>query len=330
MAKRRDDSKAIPPVISLQEGKQRLEVMRAKGQAMLANRPLVESAIQTWANTTADYIKQTFGSESAHIGTFWGTPRIRFGDADYVGGYEQEDAQQLQERLQVLDSLIDQINTDLQFAKPTRRETASESERHKIFLVHGHEYPALHEVARFLEKLRQEVIVLREQPNQGRTVIEKFENYADVGFAVVLLTPDDVGGPRPVTSPNKLRSRARQNVIFELGYFIGRLGRLKVCALYVEGVEIPSDYGGVLYTKFDAAGAWRLELAKELKAAGMPVDMNLALRSEDAPPLAKKLAFVYPHTPFWISEGEGGTLILPAVLMCFMRARLRILYDISN
>ena len=88
----------------------------------------------------------------------------------------------------------------------------------------------------------------------------------------MLLTPDDVGGPN-VSSGGSLKPRARQNVVFELGYFIGRLGRNRVCALYAEGVEIPSDYSDVLYTKLDASGAWRLEL----KAAGLPVDMNLAL-----------------------------------------------------
>jgi predicted nucleotide-binding protein len=94
-------------------------------------------------------------------------------------------------------------------------------------------------VARFLEKLDLRPIILHEQPNKGRTVIEKFEAHSDVGFAVVLLTPDDVGGL--ASSPDKLSRRARQNVILELGYFIGKLGRAKVCALYKEGVEIPSD-----------------------------------------------------------------------------------------
>jgi len=120
------------------------------------------------------------------------------------------------------------------------------------------------------------VIILREQPNKGRTLIEKFEDYADVGFAIVLLTPDDKGGPKNCGASD-LKPRARQNVVFELGYFIGRLGRNRVCALYLEGVEIPSDYSGVVYTKMDPSGAWRLEIAKELKAAGFSVDMNLAL-----------------------------------------------------
>ena len=124
--------------------------------------------------------------------------------------------------------------------------------------------------------LEQDLIVLREQPNQGRTIIEKFEDYADVGFAVVLLTADDRGGLDSVPYESQER-RARQNVILELGYFLGRLGRSRVCALYVEGVQIPSDYSGVLYVKLDTDGAWRLNLAKELNAAGLPVDMNKAL-----------------------------------------------------
>ena len=146
---------------------------------------------------------------------------------------------------------------------------------HRIFLVHGHDEALLHETARFLERLGLDSIVLREQPNQGRTIIEKFEDYADVGFAVVLLTPDDHGAP--AQQVDNLQPRARQNVILELGYFLGRLGRSRVCVVYQAGVEIPSDYTGVLYVKVDEGGAWKLELAKELKAAGFPVDMNSAL-----------------------------------------------------
>jgi predicted nucleotide-binding protein len=142
--------------------------------------------------------------------------------------------------------------------------------------VHGHDDAALHQVARFLERLRLDAIVLREQPNQGRTIIEKFEDYSDVRFAVVLLTPDDRGGPALATSDTH-QPRARQNVILELGYFLGRLGRDHVCALYSHGVEIPSDCSGVLYVALDSAGGWRLALAKELQAARLSVDMNRAL-----------------------------------------------------
>jgi predicted nucleotide-binding protein len=109
-----------------------------------------------------------------------------------------------------------------------------------------------------------------------RTIIEKFEDYADVGFAVVLMTGDDRGGARDIAFEAQ-KLRARQNVVLELGYFLRRLGRSRVCALYVTSVEIPSDYPGGLYVLLDGGGAWRLQLARELRAAGLPVDMNRAL-----------------------------------------------------
>ncbi len=137
-----------------------------------------------------------------------------------------------------------------------------------IFIVHGHDDEAKETVARFIEKLSGRAVVLHEQPNAGRTIIEKFEHHANVAFAIVLLTPDDVGGK----TSKSLMQRARQNVVFELGFFFAKLGRNKVCALYKENVEIPSDIQGVIYTPMDKAGAWRVALARELKAAGIPLD----------------------------------------------------------
>ena len=146
----------------------------------------------------------------------------------------------------------------------------------RVFLVHGHDEATLQACARFLEKLGLPVTVLREQPNQGRTIIEKFVDHSDVAFAVVILTGDDRGGPASTPCEQHL-SRARQNVVFELGFFLGRLGRERVCALYTEDVEIPSDYSGVAFVPLDSRMAWRLELARELRAAGLPVDLNKAI-----------------------------------------------------
>lgn len=144
----------------------------------------------------------------------------------------------------------------------------------KIFIVHGHDNGAKSEVARFLEKIGFEAIILHEQANQGKTIIEKIDVYGNVGFAVVLLTPDDEGcarGERP--SP-----RARQNVILELGYFIGRLGRDKVCALKKGDMEIPSDFMGVVWENMDQNGAWQQKLARELNAAGHNIDWNKVMQ----------------------------------------------------
>lgn len=145
----------------------------------------------------------------------------------------------------------------------------------RVFVVHGHDEEAKQIVARFLEKLNLEPIILSERPDEGRTTIEKFEGNADVGFAVVLLTPDDVGHSKK--EPENPRPRARQNVLLELGYFIGRLGRSRVRALHKGSVEIPSDFHGVLYVPMDDADGWKLKLARELKQADIEIDLNLAV-----------------------------------------------------
>jgi predicted nucleotide-binding protein len=147
----------------------------------------------------------------------------------------------------------------------------------KVFVVHGHDENLKNAVARFLTRLGLKPIVLHEQPNRGRTIIEKFLDYSDVGFAVVLLTADDVGGSAE-TKPYKLSFRARQNVVMELGFFLGTLGRTRVAAIYDNGVEMPSDYSGVLFVPHDKRGAWQYELAKEINAAGISVDGNRLLR----------------------------------------------------
>ena len=140
----------------------------------------------------------------------------------------------------------------------------------KVFIVHGHNEGVRESVARFLEKLNLAPIVLHEQPNRGRTIIEKFFDYAEVTFAVVLLTADDYGGTQELKK-RKPRPRARQNVILELGFFLGKLGRERVCALYEEGVEIPSDYQGVLFVPLDSQQAWQMRLAIEMKEAGLDI-----------------------------------------------------------
>jgi hypothetical protein len=90
----------------------------------------------------------------------------------------------------------------------------------RVFVVHGHDNGAKETVARFLEKLGLKPVILHEQPNQGRTIIEKFEDHADADYAVVLFTPDDMG--HPVGKPNESKPRARQNVLLELGFFMAK------------------------------------------------------------------------------------------------------------
>jgi predicted nucleotide-binding protein len=154
---------------------------------------------------------------------------------------------------------------------PTRIPERKSSSR-DVFVVHGHDESARETLARFIEKLGLRAVILQEQPKGGRTIIEQLEEYSDVGFAIVLMTLDDIGVSVGETEESKLR--ARQNVIFEFGYFLGKLERNKVRILRKGDVEIPSDLQGVLYIPMDSAGAWRMELAKEIKNAGIDVDLN--------------------------------------------------------
>ena len=146
----------------------------------------------------------------------------------------------------------------------------------KIFIVHGHDETAKHKIARFITDLDLSATILDEQPSRGQTIIDKFEEHADeVGFAIVLLTADDVGALKDIVGEPK--PRARQNVILELGYFLCGLGRDRVRILYEEGVELPSDIHGIIYVQMDTRGAWKLELAQEMASVGITVDMNKLL-----------------------------------------------------
>ena len=146
------------------------------------------------------------------------------------------------------------------------------SDSREVFIVHGHDSGRMQALARFIEHFDLNPIILHERPSKGSTIIEKLERHANVAFAVILLTPDDVGSV--VSNPKNLQFRARQNVVLELGFFMGRLGRMRTCALVVEGVEIPTDYSGVVYIPIDEGDAWKFKLAKEFQAAGLTIDMN--------------------------------------------------------
>ncbi len=186
-------------------------------------------------------------------------------------------------RVNCLESIRDRLDLIPVLASATAHVPRESVSGRKVFLVHGHNEQLLREVELFLRRGGIEPVVLRQQPNQGRTIIEKFEQHADdVGFAVVLLTGDDMGYCKPkgaVKSMIKLygtpRPRARQNVILELGFFLGALRRKRVCALYEQGVEIPSDYVGVAFVPLHEN--WKAELGRELEAAGIRFDLGAAL-----------------------------------------------------
>lgn len=138
----------------------------------------------------------------------------------------------------------------------------------KVFIVHGHDGELKEAVARLIEKQGITAIILSEQANRGATVIEKIEQNSDVNSAICLFTSDDFGKEK---NDKELKSRARQNVVFETGYFIARLGRQNVIIISEDGVELPSDLQGVMYTN---TVEWKLKILRELKAMGYEIDYN--------------------------------------------------------
>ena len=245
-----------------------------------------------WQRNTRIAIANTFGAESAHVkefediryGVSIGAPILitptstieaRIDDRQpFLNGLSRSES--------ILASMIDEVkeywsDDDEAFTTLEVSQVDAPIDTEKVFIVHGHDHGTRDTMARFLQDLELEPIILQEQPNQGLTIIEKFESYSQVGFAIVLFTPDDIGSAKgDVDSP---RYRARQNVIFELGYLIRHLGRSRVAVLYKGNkgeIEILSDYSGVIYTEMDDAGGWKLEIIREMKSAGFSVDANRA------------------------------------------------------
>jgi hypothetical protein len=268
-----------------------LKELKTKAEALLAEKPIASSKKQAWEVTARHLLEKAFGPQSENMTAIMDVNKYNH----YFGGgtpqeYEDQRVTDMEERVQILDGLIDSLELEVALANPpnvpapdrpsivlgTGRNRDARMDSKKVFLVHGHDDKSKHEVARFIERLKLEPIILHEQPNAGRTIIEKFEAHADVGFAVILMTADDRGGPK--ASPYEQQElRARQNVILELGFFLGALGRDRVCALRENDVEIPSDYNGVVYTILDPQGAWKLDLVREMKQAALPGEWNATL-----------------------------------------------------
>ena len=142
----------------------------------------------------------------------------------------------------------------------------------KVFIVHGHNDELKESAARLVEKIGLEAVILHEQANEGLTIIQKLEKQADVGYAIILYTPCDEG--RKKGSENS-KPRARQNVVFEHGLFMGKLGAGRVCALRKSDLEMPSDAQGILYIEVkDGSNDWKYQVAKELESAGYDIDWS--------------------------------------------------------
>ncbi len=271
----------------MREGVARLSKRLEELNAFDAGKMWVESPPELKVLETAieRALAKTFGDDTPDFRRFRTAASLRWSPMAYIGGqrtplsdYQNAVGKKVEASRALLGEAIRTLQEDIAEEAERDDQTAivgvQTISSNKVFVVHGHDDGAKEQLARWLEKLGLETIILHEQPDQGRTIIEKFEAYAgQVGFAVVLLTPDDIGAAKADAGQH---FRARQNVIFELGFFAGKLGRGKTCLLRKGDVEIPSDLYGVIYSELDANEGWKMKLVKEMKAAGVDFDANKA------------------------------------------------------
>jgi predicted nucleotide-binding protein len=298
MAKKTQEIQTVEAklVKSKEEFKQQLEQRIAKGQELLTvtvsaqrNNDYFDRGItydetakdnffeqyKKWTNYNVELLNVSFDTANSKYTTEYQKAGQSFfitSNTDIVK--EQKD--EIKSKITTLESFIERLDL-IPCIESTNSTTNSKTKKYsiqtnKIFVVHGHNETVKQTVSRTLEKLGLEPIILNEQENLGKTIIEKFEeNSSNVGFAVVLLTADDEGKSK---KEEKYKTRARQNVVFEMGYFIGKLGRSRVLLLLENGVEKPSDLDGIVYTPIDENNGWKLNLVKELKAAHFTVSAD--------------------------------------------------------
>jgi predicted nucleotide-binding protein len=225
--------------------------------------------LPVWHNITAQEVldKSPILADRLAVSTNNGIEEVAKRLAEAIVLQTERDNIQFSKRIE---SAVSKLGRKGQPVPPTPEEQQDE-----VFIVHGHDLAARESVARFIEKIGAKSIVLDEQASRGRTIIEKFEQHANVKFAVVLLTPDDA--VHAVNDPNEIKYRARQNVVFEMGFFLGKLGRKGLCVLHKGNIEFPSDVSGIVYIELDSAHGWRISLARELKQAGVRIDLNRVL-----------------------------------------------------
>lgn len=219
---------------------------------------------QAWIAECEDFLLTNYGEDSAPWRIFQRFNRKKL-DGNYPDSVEREKG-----------IIVSALTACLRIPPKTKGKAqivTKDLDLSKVFIVHGHDELLKTEVARFIEKLELEAIILHEQASSGKTIIEKIEEYSNVGFGIVLYTPCDVGSVNNKTPDLKLR--ARQNVVFEHGYLIGKIGRNNVCALVKDDIEKPNDISGVVYISIE--NDWKLSLAKELRNSGYEIDMNLVI-----------------------------------------------------
>lgn len=272
-------------IISKEELNNILDDRILKGYQILSKRSINQTEFKTihddfilWDDFNSEFLKHAFNKENNEY-------KIKYDKAGkfyyaFIDGKTSFEHKNEEFKFKVHSKLqeLKKLRAKTSLLKSTIVEKFKDTDKtltidkSKVFIVHGHDEEAKIKTARLIEKLGLKPIILNEQVSRSKTIIEKIEEYSNVGFGIVLYTPCDIGA-KDEEIP-KFKKRARQNVVFEHGFLIGKIGRENVCALVKGEIETPNDISGVVYVKMDNEEAWHLKIAKELKNSGYNIDMN--------------------------------------------------------
>ena len=252
--------------VSRDEAKQRLQDRIEKGMELKSKQVNTREAFEElknnyskWDSFNSELLRRIFTTDEAAMEyDYWGVMAVSMYE-ESLGEKIADTYKDIDKKIHRLDSLIERLELIPLAGQVSPVATASQPtpqpRSKKVFVVHGHDEVAKTSLEVFLHEIGLEPIVLHRQADEGLTVIEKFEKHSDVGYAFILLTPDEVayvvaeaGKPE---AERKIEVRARPNVIFEFGYFVGKLGRSRVCCLYTGNVSLPSDVSGMIYKKYE-------------------------------------------------------------------------------
>ncbi|MCZ2808751.1 MAG: nucleotide-binding protein [Candidatus Bathyarchaeota archaeon] len=268
------DKQKVIENLNLFKGRLQGEVLKAFGSR---GREFGQERFDTWRRKFSQFLDEHLPGETSVLND-------KLTHYVFLTRYSESDAETFWREdgstmLAYIDSLVmDVENDEYDFRETEEKEKPnvvlgqSENQKNKVFIVHGHDGNAKERTARFVEKLGFEAIILHEKASRSMTIIEKIEIYSsDVGFGIVLYTPDDMGNVKNEAEKGELKYRARQNVVFEHGFLIGKLGRENVTPLVEGAIELPNDISGIVYINDND---WQIDIAKEMKAAGYEIDFN--------------------------------------------------------
>jgi predicted nucleotide-binding protein len=287
------DATPTPPVelkVAEAEARVRLTERMELGRSFLSRQirnnddyEVLDKDYRKWNDFNNALLKQLFTTEEIaneyNAWTIMPVIVVRSGGESF-----SEKVEKLSERIGTkqhrLDSIIERLELFpvASYAAPQVHQTSITSapnltKSNKVFVVHGRDEAAKANLEALLHEIGLEPVVLHRQADEGMTVIEKFEKHSDVGYAFILLTPDEFAylaaeSGKPDADRDKER-RARPNVVFEWGYFVGKLGRSRVCCISTGNVDVPSDMNGLVTKRYQASiDEVAYGITKDLKAAG--------------------------------------------------------------